>query len=710
MSTVSTLSTAALSSSRWRHIIPVAFVTYTFAYVDRSNYSLGAAGGLTRDLHITAATAGLLGALFFLGYFFFQIPAAHFAEHRSVRTLMFWSLIGWGIFASAQGVIPWVPLLMVDRFLLGVVEAAVIPAMLIFLVHWFTNRERGRADTFLILGNPVTVLWMSALSGYLIAATSWRWMFIIEGAPAIIWAFVFRALVVDLPKDAAWLDKSEKAAVTKALDSEQSGMPLATGYWAAFRQVNVILLAVQYALWSVGVYGFVLWLPSIIKFGSKQGIGNTGLLSAVPYALAIVLMLLVSYFSDRSGRRIAFVVPVPGPWRSRLLRVLPGRRPQLPGLVRAADHRRRCHVRALWPVFRADPGAAATRDGGRRDGPRQQLWRSGGLRRRLPGWLPRRQPPGGRGVCRDGRVPGRRRSADAADPAAADSRSLHCGRVGPAEPRLTRGAAMEGLRVHIAEQANWLEKPVTQAVIAAGAELAPLEWAEAVVWGFGPAVQLADTLARAPNVSWVQLPAAGVEAYTAVIDRERLWTSAKGAYSEPVAEHALALLLAGFRQLPRRARARSWQGKGGQTLFDASVVILGGGGIATTLLELLRPFRANVTVVRKHPQAMAGATAVVPDETLADAVVGVHIVIGLLLVIDLWAAVWLALRAGAPIALAAVALAWSIVMPSFGLVQAGLLPGSAHVVIQVGHLLIGLAAVGLIETLGSWSQRRAVPA
>ncbi len=309
MSTVSTLSTAALSSSRWRHIIPVAFVTYTFAYVDRSNYSLGAAGGLTRDLHITAATAGLLGALFFLGYFFFQIPAAHFAEHRSVRTLMFWSLIGWGIFASAQGVIPWVPLLMVDRFLLGVVEAAVIPAMLIFLVHWFTNRERGRADTFLILGNPVTVLWMSALSGYLIAATSWRWMFIIEGAPAIIWAFVFRALVVDLPKDAAWLDKSEKAAVTKALDSEQSGMPLATGYWAAFRQVNVILLAVQYALWSVGVYGFVLWLPSIIKFGSKQGIGNTGLLSAVPYALAIVLMLLVSYFSDRSGRRIAFVVP-----------------------------------------------------------------------------------------------------------------------------------------------------------------------------------------------------------------------------------------------------------------------------------------------------------------------------------------------------------------------------------------------------------------
>jgi len=175
-----------LSSARWRRIIPIAFITYTFAYLDRSNYSLGAAGGLTKDLHITAGIAGLLGALFFLGYFLFQIPAAHYAENRSVKRLMFWSLLGWGIFASAQGVIPWVWLLMVDRFLLGVVEAAVIPAMLVFLAHWFTSRERGRANTFLILGNPVTVLWMSAVSGYLIQLTSWRWMFIVEGLPAIV--------------------------------------------------------------------------------------------------------------------------------------------------------------------------------------------------------------------------------------------------------------------------------------------------------------------------------------------------------------------------------------------------------------------------------------------------------------------------------------------------------------------------------------------
>ncbi|MGI8449225.1 MAG: MFS transporter [Streptosporangiaceae bacterium] len=99
-------SGAVLASARWRRLIPLAFVTYSFAYVDRSNYSLGAAGGLVHALHISAAQTGLLGGLFFAGYFIFQVPAAGFAERRSVRTLMFWSLICWGIFAAAQASFP----------------------------------------------------------------------------------------------------------------------------------------------------------------------------------------------------------------------------------------------------------------------------------------------------------------------------------------------------------------------------------------------------------------------------------------------------------------------------------------------------------------------------------------------------------------------------------------------------------------------------
>lgn len=309
MTAITSPGTAA-RSQRWRRLIPLVFVTYSLAYLDRSNYSIGVAGGLKHDLGLTAGWSALLGAFFFLGYFIFQIPAAHYAENKSVSRLVFWCVLLWGIFASAQGVIPWLWLLLVDRFALGVVEAAIIPAMLIFLTHWFSRSERGRANTFLILGNPITVMWLSALSGYLIAATSWRWMFILEGVPAVIWAFVFRALVADRPRDAAWLSKAELRDIEERLEREQGDLePVKGGYRAALGSRNVLVLSLQYLLWSIGVYGFVFWLPTILKTAEHNGIGIVGLLSAVPYALAAVAMVVASRFSDRSGNRREFVWP-----------------------------------------------------------------------------------------------------------------------------------------------------------------------------------------------------------------------------------------------------------------------------------------------------------------------------------------------------------------------------------------------------------------
>jgi sugar phosphate permease len=284
-------------------------VTYSLAYLDRSNYSIGVAGGMKTDLHLDAGASALLGALFFLGYFLFQVPAGVYAERRSARNLIFWSLIAWGALASLQGVVSSVPLLMVVRFLLGIVEAAVLPAMVIFLSHWFTKAERGRANTYLILGNPVTVLWLTAVSGYLVEATSWRWMFIVEGLPAIVWAFVFRALVSDHPHQARWLDPAERRYVEDALDAEQRAMAPAASIRAALRSRNVVVLSVQYFLWSLGVYGFVFWLPSIIKAAGGQGIGLTGLISAIPYVFAVVLMVFNSRLSDLSGRRNRYIWP-----------------------------------------------------------------------------------------------------------------------------------------------------------------------------------------------------------------------------------------------------------------------------------------------------------------------------------------------------------------------------------------------------------------
>lgn len=298
-----------IAKQRWLRLIPIAFITYSLAYLDRANYGFGAAAGLAKDLHITPGTSSLLGSLFFLGYFFFQVPGAHYAEKKSAKKLIFWSLILWGALASATGLISNINLLFVIRFALGVVESAVMPAMLIFLSHWFTKQERSRANTFLILGNPVTVLWMSIVSGYLLKAFNWRLMFVFEGVPAIIWAFIWWKIVNDKPKDAKWLSEQDKTEFEMQLEKEQEGLKPVKNYGEAFKSKPVILLSIQYALWSIGVYGFVMWLPSIIKAAPNMGIVETGWLSSVPYVLAVVLMLVASYFSDKTLNRNAFVWP-----------------------------------------------------------------------------------------------------------------------------------------------------------------------------------------------------------------------------------------------------------------------------------------------------------------------------------------------------------------------------------------------------------------
>ena len=299
----------AVARKRWLRLIPIAFITYSLAYLDRANFGFAAAGGMAEDLDITAAMSSLLGSLFFLGYFFFQIPGALYAANKSAKRLIFWSLILWGMLAMATGLVSNVYGLIVIRFMLGVVESAVMPSMLIFLSRWFTRAERSRANTFLILGNPATILWMSILSGYLVGSVGWRWMFIVEGFPAILWALLWWRMVVDRPKDARWLTDNEKGALQAQLDLEQQSIKPVKNYAEAFRSRIVLLLCLQYALWSIGVYGFVMWLPSIINAAPDSNIVTTGWLASVPYILAIVGMLTASYFSDKTLNRKLFIWP-----------------------------------------------------------------------------------------------------------------------------------------------------------------------------------------------------------------------------------------------------------------------------------------------------------------------------------------------------------------------------------------------------------------
>ena len=171
--------------------------------------------------------------------------------------------------------------------------------------------------------------------------------------------------------------------------------------------------------------------------------------------------------------------------------------------------------------------------------------------------------------------------------------------------------------------------PVIRAAIdAGGGRLVDPGDAEALIWTDPyDALSLGDLLAGLPAVRWVQLPFAGVDRFGTLLDDGRVWTSTKGAYAEPVAEHALALGLAGLRQLPRRARARSWGDQAGLRLAGSRVTVVGGGSITRSLLKLLVPFRVEATVVRRNVAPVPGAARVVAPDELHESLAGARLVV-----------------------------------------------------------------------------------
>jgi sugar phosphate permease len=304
-----TAAAARALRKRWWFLLPAVFVTYSLAYLDRANYGFGAAAGLAETLHITERQSSLLGSLFFLGYFVFQVPGVALVQRASARLLISLALLVWGVLAAATGLLHTFAALAAVRLGLGVAESFIFPAMLLLLTRWFTRAERSRANSLLMLGNPGTVLWMSALTGFLMQALGWQRTFVLEGLPAVVWAGAWFLLVRDEPHGAAWMTPEATKWLQDRLAQEQMAVPAVSALRAAFRRADVLLLSAVYFFWSLGIYGFVLWLPKMVRVAASLSMGRTGLLAAVPYAAAIPLMLGVAYSSDRMLRRRHWVWP-----------------------------------------------------------------------------------------------------------------------------------------------------------------------------------------------------------------------------------------------------------------------------------------------------------------------------------------------------------------------------------------------------------------
>jgi sugar phosphate permease len=294
---------------RWWRLLPAVFVTYSLAYLDRANYGMGAAAGLAATLHISGEQNSLLGALFFLGYFLFQVPGMMLFGKRSPVRLIFISMVIWGILAALTGVMRSFWMLALARFLLGVAESCIFPAMILLLTRWFTRAERSRANALLIMANAATVLWMSLITGFLMDKLGWQTTFIVEGLPAVLWALCWTWLVHDRAAETKWMTAEAAEALEMRLDNENATGGRVESVRAVLLRGDILLLAAVYFCWSLGIYGFVLWLPTIVRRGAGSSMSTTGIYSAIPYLAAILLMLFAAHRSDKLLKRKALVWP-----------------------------------------------------------------------------------------------------------------------------------------------------------------------------------------------------------------------------------------------------------------------------------------------------------------------------------------------------------------------------------------------------------------
>jgi ACS family tartrate transporter-like MFS transporter len=292
-----------------RRLLPYLFTLFVIAYLDRVNLSY-AALQMKGDLSFTDEVLGFGAGIFFWGYFVLEIPGSILVEKWSARRWIARIMISWGVVAILTGFVQTKNQFYLLRFLLGLGEAGFFPGVIVYLSHWFRYEDRAKVVAMFMAAQPIANIIGSPMSGLLLGISwlglsGWRWLFIIEGTPAVIFGVITIFYLTDWPAQAKWLPADERAWLTAQLDREQQAKQ-ATGrhrILEAFRHREVILLALTYFFMVSSVYGFTFWLPSIIKKLSGSSNLRVSLISAIPYCVGLIAILLVGWSSDRTGER-----------------------------------------------------------------------------------------------------------------------------------------------------------------------------------------------------------------------------------------------------------------------------------------------------------------------------------------------------------------------------------------------------------------------
>ncbi|OCA93586.1 MFS transporter [Actinobaculum suis] len=283
---------------RWKILIPAIITIYVIAYIDRVNIGFGM-GGIRESLGMDAGQAGFAAGIFFIGYLILQVPGGYLAQKYSARKVVFVLMIGWGLCAVLAGFVQSYSQLCVARFVLGVFEGGVQPALMVLISRWFSKEERGRAFSLFIMHNPIATIITGPFAGLILMYGTWRELFIIQGLlPLIIGVGLWWYLAADNPEDARWIDEAEKQEIQHLQVLDGNVAEVESDWRAAVRNPYVWYLAILGMLVWLGFYGLQIWLPTLLK-QSFTGSLTVGFVSAIPPICAAIAIWYNGRAADR---------------------------------------------------------------------------------------------------------------------------------------------------------------------------------------------------------------------------------------------------------------------------------------------------------------------------------------------------------------------------------------------------------------------------
>jgi sugar phosphate permease len=289
-------------------LLPLLFILYAINYIDRTSVAF-AALGMSSDLGLSDRALGLAGGIFFLAYVALQIPGALLVERWSARRAIALVIIAWGCATALTGLIRTSGQLYGARLVLGAAEAGFFPGVIVYLSHWFSRADRAKATAYFMAGIPFSQAIASPLAGWIVAHSfgglhGWRWLFILEGLPAVVLGVVGYFYLTDHPKDAQWLSAPQREWMTNQLRTEALPPPSQPSFLSqALASRTVLLLALITFLNYFVSYGFYFWFPTMLKRQSGLSDVLVGLIGAIPYAVSFIAMLLNGWHSDRRMER-----------------------------------------------------------------------------------------------------------------------------------------------------------------------------------------------------------------------------------------------------------------------------------------------------------------------------------------------------------------------------------------------------------------------